>query len=244
MTFNPTSISRRLILTAVVAGGVTLFSLTNSTADDAEQAQARAALDLWIAGQAELQTLTANFVQERQLRAVKTPLKSTGKMWWVRDGGFRFEVGDPPKAVTVQDAKGVVTSLRPKKKKAEIRSAKDIEGTSSDIGFGFSNFFNADTNMWEERLKLLKCVSDPDNSGSVIAEFGFREAKVSAVLRKMVLHADVANGELSEFKLHFRDSSTIRLSFSDFDKNQKVDPSHFIVDLTGYEVDRKVKGQD
>jgi len=200
---------------------------------------AKVALDKWIAGQAGMESLQATFVQERKLRAVRRPLVSNGRMWWRKDGGFRWEVGDPPKVVTIQATDGRVANLKPHKLTAELRSKEAAEEAMHGLGFGFSAFFDADPSAWEGKLELRDCYLAEDNPDHLVAEFGFREAKISAALLKMVIIADVGRSDLHQFLLVFRDTSSILLSFDPMQKNVGIDDSMFTIDLTGYKVKDK-----
>ncbi len=196
----------------------------------------KAKLDRWVEVQRETASLEVTFRQVRQLRTIKRPLISEGRMWWQRDAGFRWEVGDPPKLILIQDAEGRVAELDPPRRKAKLKSREQANEEMHGLGFGFSTFFDADPAGWEGKLKLLSCHpadSDPDQ---IVATFGFLEKKIATAVRKMIVVADTRRGDLREFMLMFRDKSSILLRFHPMKKNSRIDPSHFTINLEGYAI--------
>lgn len=201
--------------------------------------ETRAKLDRWVESQQETRALTAAFVQERQLRTIRRPMITKGRMWWQREAGFRWELGAPPKLVLIQDAEGRVAEIRPARKKAKLRSREEAQEQIHGLGFGFSTFFDADPGAWENKLELRLCMPVESNPDQIVAHFGFREAKLATAVRKMIVVADIKLGDLREFQLIFRDQSTIRLHFDPMEKNSPIEPSLFEIKLDGYTVEHE-----
>lgn len=57
----------------------------------------------WIAGQPTLPDFKVDFTMTRKLPALKEPVTTTGSMWRLRDGRFRWQVGEPPMNILVFD---------------------------------------------------------------------------------------------------------------------------------------------
>lgn len=66
------------------------------------------ALRDWIDQRDKVGAVTADFTQIRSLRGLRIPLRSEGSMAFDPDGGFRWEVGRPPRILVVGTAAGMV----------------------------------------------------------------------------------------------------------------------------------------
>ncbi len=64
-----------------------------------------AALDAWLARQAEVRSLEARFTQERKLPALKDPVSAPGRLFFEKPGKVRWELGQPPETLAISDGK-------------------------------------------------------------------------------------------------------------------------------------------
>ena len=193
---------------------------------------ARAELDLkpletWIGKQKTLQSLDADFVQERKLPSLKKPAVTPGRMRMVRPGKLRWELGNPVKTLAVSDGT-TMTLLDVAKKRGKKIDTSSPEARQftllSDEAFrdlaGFKNAFE----LVESRM-----------SGSIY-QLTVRPKDKS--LRKhvswMFLDIDTRSQELRALDLELEDKSRIRTVFSNAKINAKVDPAIFTPDTTGY----------
>ena len=61
----------------------------------------------WIEAQSKVNTVSGSFNQERKLRTVKRPLRSSGTFSFKIPGSFRWEVGSPPELIALRKAGGI-----------------------------------------------------------------------------------------------------------------------------------------
>ena len=196
--------------------------------------EAEAQLEAWAASFGALKSAQGDYVQEKQLRALKRPLKSEGKFWWSEELGFRWQSGEPPVLVTLYRKGEEVLLIRPKKKEA-VRSSPDqaLEKVQSE-GLGLGAFLGGSEADWKAELKLLSCRSRSD--GLLLAEFDFIDRQVSLKLRKLSMLVDPSGNWLREFTVFFRDQSSVSIRFTQMQRNPVLEPALFHYELGGYEV--------
>ncbi|MCW1926327.1 outer membrane lipoprotein carrier protein LolA [Luteolibacter arcticus] len=184
-------------------------------------------LEIWLGKQKTLQSLDAEFVQERKLPSLKKPVTTPGRMRMVRPGKLCWELGNPVKTLAVSDGT-TMTLLDVSKKRGKKIDTSSPEARQftllSDEAFrdlaGFQNTFE----LVESRM-----------SGSIY-QLTVRPKDKS--MRKhvtwMFLDIDTRNHELRALDLEMDDKSRIRTVFSDTKINAKVDPAIFTPDTAGY----------
>ncbi len=93
-------------------------------------------LETWIGKQKDLQSLDAEFVQERKLPSLKKPITTPGRMRMLRPGKLRWELGNPVKTLAVSDGTTMtlldVAKKRGKKIEAGSPEAKQFTLMSDD----------------------------------------------------------------------------------------------------------------
>jgi len=100
---------RRAILVAALCG---LATATVRAADT------NAVLDAWFAAQAQVHTLSADFVQTRTLKTVVQPLVAEGHLWFTPPNQFRWELGRPAQTIALRHADDMFV-IYPRLKRAE-----------------------------------------------------------------------------------------------------------------------------
>ncbi|SKB01566.1 Outer membrane lipoprotein-sorting protein [Prosthecobacter debontii] len=60
-------------------------------------------LKQWAEAQKTMPDMVVNFRQTRSTPALKNPVTTSGKFWRFKDGAFRWELGQPPQTVLVND---------------------------------------------------------------------------------------------------------------------------------------------
>lgn len=92
-----------------------------------------APLKKWVARQAEIRTVQADFVQSRTYRALRDPLTSRGRLLFSAPGSFRWEAGDPPKMIVLRKGESYFL-IQPAKKRAERLPADAVNEASGERG--------------------------------------------------------------------------------------------------------------
>jgi outer membrane lipoprotein carrier protein len=193
---------------------------------------ARAELDLkpletWIGRQKTLQSLDADFVQERKLPSLKKPVTTPGRMRMVRPGKLCWELGKPVKTLAVSDGT-TMTLLDVAKKRGKRIDTGAAEARQftllSDEAFRDLAGFQQTFELVESRM-----------SGAI---YQLTVRPKDKAMRKhvawMFLDIDTRSHELRALDLELEDKSRIRTVFSNAKINAKVDPAIFTPDTTGY----------
>lgn len=193
----------------------------------------------WLAGQAGLKSLTADFKQERVLREGKRPIVSEGKFTYAAPGSIRWQMGDPAVTLAVQKKDGDLTVANVRRKKATVYPLAVLKDEEAAMGFSFieAGFpktlaeFNKNFTVTGEELK--------DGVHHVTVKMNNK--RVALGLRKMIFYVDAGTHELRGFYLRFRDSGSITTRFSNVRKNPAVPKSRFEIDLSGYKTEIQKK---
>jgi outer membrane lipoprotein-sorting protein len=81
-------------------------------------ADTNAVLDAWFAAQAQVHSLSADFVQTRTLKTLVQPLLAEGHLWFSPPNQFRWELGRPAQTIAVRHADEMFV-IYPRLKRAE-----------------------------------------------------------------------------------------------------------------------------
>lgn len=81
-------------------------------------ADTNAVLDSWFAAQANVHSLSADFVQTRTLKTLVQPLTATGRLWFAPPNQFRWELGRPAQTIALRHADEMYV-IYPRLKRAE-----------------------------------------------------------------------------------------------------------------------------
>lgn len=193
---------------------------------------ARAELDIkpletWIGKQKDLQSLDADFVQERKLPSLKKPVTTPGRMRMVRPGKLCWELGNPVKTLAVSDG-ATMTLLDVAKKRGKTIDSSAPEARQFTL---LSEEAFRDLAGFQQAFELVE-----SRMSGTIYQLTVRPKDKS--LRKhvawMFLDIDTRSQELRALDLELEDKSRIRTVFSNAKINAKVDPAIFKPDTTGY----------
>lgn len=208
----------------------------------AERLKAAEPVDLtpvkqWIARSGKIKSLIAEFRQERQLRTVKKPLESTGRVWIQVGGAFRWQVGDPPRVVAVLGPGGDFTLLNESKKTAELISSQSLENDSSGQSLAFLKAgFPGSLEEFQKKFEVREIAAEGEWDRVELKPAG---GGGSLAVLKMLLYLHHDRHTLGSIHVYLRDGSRISTTFTAIQENPEIPASRFTVDLTGYEVKRK-----
>jgi len=181
-------------------------------------------LDRWLAAQVRIQTLSADFVQTRQLKALVQPLRAEGHLWFVAPDDFRWELGMPVQTIAVRHGEELLL-IYPNLKRAERYSFGGKQpGQLKDMLSLLEAGFPRSREQIEQRFKL-KLGPATNNCESMILE-----PKASAtrkLLPQITVSIETNQFHLQATELKFTDGSTLRNEFTTSVINTKLDPSIF-----------------
>jgi len=187
----------------------------------------------WMAQQGAVRTLSADFVQTRSFRALKSPLANKGRMWLSAPGKMRWELGDPAKAIALKTEEGFFL-IEPAKRRAEKFSGDQLEKQSGMRGMAMMEFPMArDFAEFERTFEVLSLTSAGDRCDVALLP---RDQQARKMMKRIALAFRPATGELIEFEMEFKDGSKLRNEFLNVQTNGKIDPAVFDYDFTGYKV--------
>jgi outer membrane lipoprotein carrier protein len=193
---------------------------------------ARAELDLkpletWIGRQKSLQSLDADFVQERKLPSLKKPITTPGRMRMVRPGKLLWELGKPVKTMAVSDGT-TMTLLDVAKKRGKRIEAGSPEAKQFTL---LSDESFRDLASFQQAFEL---VESKITGGIYQLTVRPKDKAMRKNVSWMFLDIDTATQELRALALELDDKTRIRTVFSNAKINAKVDPAIFTPDTEGY----------
>jgi outer membrane lipoprotein-sorting protein len=188
----------------------------------------------WIARQEDFRAVTADFIQTRSLRALKSPLASEGRLWFKAPSSFRWELGNPAKTIVLRKGDALFM-IQPAKKRAERSSADARPGKPSPMqALGMMSFpFARDFGDFQRQFETLSISTEGTRCHLEVLP---RDAQARKFLSALKLDFNTANGHLIGFELATREGSSLRNEFTNVQVNPKIPASVFDFDFTGYEV--------
>lgn len=185
-----------------------------------------AALDRWIARQAAIRSLSADFTQTRALRVLRHPVAANGRLWFQAPGDFRWEVGSPPKTIVLRKGDDIRV-IEPAKQVVKIEA---VELGKREAGMMEFPFVRSRADL-EERFKIL----DLRSEGSV-CRVKLEPRDTQGFLTGIALVFDTGTNHLLSLEMTFRDGSSLRNEFSNVQVNEKLPAGTFTFDTAGFRV--------
>jgi outer membrane lipoprotein-sorting protein len=179
----------------------------------------------WIGKARGLKSVTAEFRQERYLRALNRPLVTPGRLWYRADGALRWQLGEPPKTIALRRGPGAeVTVIEPAARTVRV-FATDAAGVKSGavalLDAGFPESYEA----FDKRFRLDGL--ERDDAGAWRVETGLRDNSLSVAVQRMVFVVDPSTFHLRALEVWFRDGSRIVSHFTDLKENAPVPDAVF-----------------
>lgn len=187
----------------------------------------------WIASQAGMKSLSADFVQTRTFRTVRDPLERQGHVWFQTPHAFRWELGSPPTRIVLR-YKDEMAMIEPEKKRAQKMDPTAIGQRAGQPNLAMMEFpLAADFAEFERQFEILDLQTKGSQCSLTLLP---RDPEARKMIRGIQVDFDTSNNHLLAFEITFRDGSSLRNAFSHTQINGPIDPKIFGYDLTGYEV--------
>ena len=187
----------------------------------------------WLAGQASVRTVEADFTQTRSFHALRDPIASPGHLWFSAPHSFRWDLGEPPKTVVLRKDE-LYYVIQPLKKHAERLSAADLSGQAGGRGMPMMDFpFARDFDDFNRRFEVLSVGLQGTRCQ---VEMLPRDPQMRKLLAVAKIDFDTANGFLLSLEFVTRDGSSLRNDFTNVRLNGRIDPARYDYDFTGYDV--------
>jgi outer membrane lipoprotein-sorting protein len=206
-----------------------------ATAEDLAPA-ARQAIEKWLAFQRGIHSIEADFTQTRELRTLKTPLRSEGKVWIDRTGArFRWQTGGDdahPKSVAVKNG-DTLTLMQPARKRAEkIPVSRAVGQAESAFDFAAGDLPATYEGLTKE-FTILSAKLEGDHWRIRLSP---KNARLREAVTEIAFLVNAAKFHLHGFDLTFRDGSKVQTAFPRQKFNAPLDATLFTPDLTGYDL--------
>jgi outer membrane lipoprotein-sorting protein len=183
----------------------------------------------WIAKQAAIRSLRADFIQTRRLPALRIPLKKSGTVWFGAEGRFRWQVGDPAELLVVKSPNAFLV-IEPKKSIARRLSASSA---ASRVFEELPMPFAVSLDEFQRRFEV---VSLENNAGQIDLLLRPKDPRLSEV-KSLLIRFDSSTGTVSLFEMVFRDGSEVSTEFTLIEQNPKLAPDLFEPDLAGFKIE-------
>lgn len=189
-----------------------------------------APLAAWLQRHGEIRSLSADFVQQRTLPALKRPVETPGTLAMTRDGKLRWELGDPPKTVAVSDGDTIILA------DIEEKRARRIDADDSRA----RSFTMLSGDAMRGGLEGFLEVFEPIESRVVNGIYQLTTRPNNRRMRNKVgwvyFDIDPRKSELRALEIRLDDKSRIKTIFSNTRFNPEIPDSRFRFDLGGYSV--------
>ena len=194
-------------------------------------------LEKALKAQKNIRSISAEFIQTRALKTLKSPLAIKGRFWFEAPNKFRWELGAPAKSIIIGSHHGL-TIIQPSKKKAE-----KIDLTHSAFAKNAPQFLRmmemASSYTVESFQKEMQIVSLKNLGPNYRLEVLPKNPEAAKSLSSLLLDFDLISGHWIAFELVTKEGSSMRTEFQNVQMNGDLDPAIFEYDLSGYRIDEE-----
>lgn len=201
-------------------------------------------VERWLESYSGLERIEVGFTQERKLKTLRLPIKSSGWMWMdINTRRFRWQVGDPPKTFVVGDGQKVAIA-QPKRMKVRYREmggAASSEGAPPGFAMMADGFPRTMVDFQKE-YHVLKVVQQPNFYEVHVQPI---QGEMAQGVKQLIYLIDLNDYFLRGFDIKLRDGSHVRSEFFHVRRNPPIDPRRFVFDPSGYtEVEEDLHDDD
>lgn len=209
----------------IVPAAVFLFGMMSARAAVPTD---QALISKWLEAQKAIESWSAGFTQTRTLKALATPLKSEGHLWFSAPNRFRWELGKPPQTIAVRQPTEMLV-IYPKLKRAE---RYPLDGTQKGQWRDVLTLLEAGFPRSREDLDSKFRVTRVTRKGDSVE---LTMEPLSAAARRMMpqikIEFETDQFTLRATELQFADGSTLRNEFKDTEINPSLEPTLFQAQL-------------
>jgi outer membrane lipoprotein-sorting protein len=199
----------------------------------AEPAGSLAPIKQWIERQNDFRSVSADFIQTRSLRTLKSPLESPGHLWFVAPNTFRWELGKPAKTIVVRKGETMLI-VTPSKRRAERQNVNAAGSKGGMQSLAMLSFPIADS--FADFQRKFEVLSLDVEGNRCRCELLPRDSGTRRMMRAMTLEFDTRTAHVISLGFVARDGSSLENRFTNIRVNPSIDRDMFDIDLEGYEV--------
>lgn len=198
-------------------------------------------LEAWFEAQAQLSTWKARFTQTRKFEALKQPLESSGRVWFMAPDRFRWELGDPARTIAIRN-RDKVWLIYPRLKRAERYNMDD--GRSTRWGAALLLLEAGFSHDEAELRSLFKIVGHHKEGNAFRVTLRPKASRAGKVVTRLKLKVRRSDFSLLETEIRFANGSLLRNRFRDAKINPELSEDLFRPELgKEYKVVEPLSGQ-
>jgi outer membrane lipoprotein-sorting protein len=181
-------------------------------------------LESWFAAQANVKTISADFVQTRQLKTLVQPLLSKGHLWFAFPGQFHWELGQPAQTIAVRAADEMWV-VYPRLKRAEhyplgASAPREWRDAMSILDAGFPR-------TRQEFDAQFQVRSLTETNGNWLLDLQPRGAGARQIMPDLQVDLTTNGFSLAGTELVFMDGSRMRSDYTNLTVNVPLDKNLF-----------------
>lgn len=182
-------------------------------------------LRAWLQAQTNLQTWTAEVTQIRSFKTLAQPLTTSGRVWFVAPGRFRWEMGQPPSTIAVRQPDQLLV-IYPKLRRAEryLWGEDRAGGPWKDSLVLLEAGFPRDEKEFEQRFQLLELKV---TEGHGLLTLQPKTPGARRMMPRISIEFNATNYTLRATELHFADGSRMRNEFRNTQHNVSLSEDLF-----------------
>ncbi len=212
-----------------------LFVSTVPGADAVSLEETRQLTAQWLRQSGQFKTLEIDFVQERQLRALRQPLSKQGKLWVARDGRLRWQIDEPPALLLVragQDAPLLWIDFK-KQSWRQLRPEDDASQGNAQAMQMLLQSQGADLATFEAAFTLRAARPVDSAEGRWRLELDLKDRRASLAVKDVFFEIEPRTGALHLMEFQLRDGSLLRTRVTRVVKNPALAAVLFQPELSG-----------
>ena len=204
-----------------------------------EDSSARDLVTRWIQATQKLTSLEAEFRQERQLKTLRKPLIKSGRLWFKRPDGFRWQIDEPPALIAVRapDGGGLkVADMKARRVRLWSTTELQTAADASNGGGGFSMFQMGFSPSIEEFEKMFEISSATPGSeqGQWNVHLTLKDSRARLAVKDIVFTLRPDLGALDGFEIQLRDGSILRTLITRAMPDAVIANDVFMIDTNGF----------
>lgn len=185
-----------------------------------------------------IKTISADFIQTRMLKTLRSPIAVKGHFWYTASDCFRWQLGDPPRTIIIGTDKGTVF-IQPLQKHAAKNSLPNPGNSPNGQAFQMMGLSGAGT--LEDFQKQMNVLSLKTSGTRCHLEMLPKDPLASRGLSSINLDFDTGTGQWLGFEIVTREGSSICTELNNVRTNSVIAGGVFDYDLSGFTVDHEKK---
>ena len=187
-------------------------------------ADTNAVLEAWFAAQAQVHSLSADFVQTRTLKTLVQPLLADGHLWFSPPNQFRWELGQPAQTIALRHADDMFV-IYPRLKRAEhYPLGADAPRAWRDAMALLDAGFPRTRQEFDAQFQIQSLTQ---TNGAWLVALQPRSAAARQIMPQLRLSLATNDFSLAATELVFVDGSRMRNDFSHVVANTALDENLF-----------------